>query len=284
MTIDPRYALDASERGRRSSEVQFRAHAIRLANESDEPGCDTYVVGTVLTPARILRHPDRLVRIAATTLQVQVERTRSHSRARIAERANVAVVVPLDHEDVERLLRPGNEVLIEGMLERVQVPLNGADVDRVIAALEQRWADDQERLAARPGELRAASQSYRKQRQRLSMASRTRIVAGYIELIAGTPATIAEAQSLRRERQRERQLAQRARAVASDDQQRDPTTVASGIDMLPDPEERAPDVDSAAPPTRIVRPRRQRAEGGVIEEATSASTTDQDATEGNHVI
>jgi hypothetical protein len=252
---------------------------LRLANESDEPGCDAYLVGTVLTPARILRHPDRLVRIAATTIQVQIERTRAHSRARIAERANVAVVVPLDHEDVERLLRPGNEVLIEGMLERVQVPLSGTDVDRVIAALEQRWADDQERLAGRPGELRAASQAYRKQRQRLTTASRTRIVAGYIELLAGTPATIAEAHSLRRERQRERQLAQQARAAASNGQHDDSTVAAREL------EEVASGTDLAAGTAHPGRSRRRVAEEAVIVKATdSTSTTDQGATEGNHAI
>jgi hypothetical protein len=81
MTLDPRYALDATERGRRSSEVTFRARTIRLAAETDELGCDVWLVGTVLTPARILRHPDRPVRIAATTLQVEAERGRAQSGA-----------------------------------------------------------------------------------------------------------------------------------------------------------------------------------------------------------
>jgi hypothetical protein len=190
-------------------------------------------------------------------VQVQAERTRAHSPTRIAERANVAVVVPIDHLDVEQLLRPGNQVLIEGMIERVQVPLNGADVDRVIAALEQRWVEEQERLAAKPGELRAASQAYRKQRQRLTTASRTRIVAGYIELIAGTPATIAETLELRRERQRERQLAQRTRAAANTSQRRDSDLSAPEMEVLSTLEEAAPDIDPAAGTTRPGRPRRR---------------------------
>src|SRR5262245_16066978 len=44
MTFDPRYALDATERGRRSSEVTFRARTIRLAAETDELGCDVWLV------------------------------------------------------------------------------------------------------------------------------------------------------------------------------------------------------------------------------------------------
>jgi hypothetical protein len=268
ISVDPRYALDATERGRRSSEVQFRARAIRLANETDEPGCDAYLTGTVLTPARILRHPDRPIRIAATTVQVQAEHTRAHSRARIAERANVAVVVPIDHPHAEQLLRPGNQVLIEGMLERVQVPLNGTDVDRVIAALEQRWAEDQERLALKPGELRAASQAYRKQRQRLMTASRTRIVAGYIELIAGTPATIAEALELRRERQRERRQTQRARQTTGEATNEQSTAVADTADtMLPAaPDGTGPKDNTEVNRTGVPRPRRR------IESAQPAET------------
>jgi hypothetical protein len=279
MSIDPRYALDATEQGRRSSEVTFRAHAIRLATEADELGCDVYLMGTVLAPARILRHPDRPVRIAATTIQVEAERRRAHSRARITERANVAVVVPLDHPDAEQLLRPGNQVVVEGMLERVQVPLSGSDVDRVVATLEQQWSESQERLALKPGELRSAAQVYRKQRQRLTTASRTRIVAGYIELLAGTPATIAEAQSLRRERQRERQLAQRTRAAANSGQHHEIASTAPGEDMLPQPGSPLPGVDIAAPPTQASRPRRRVAETAAIEEVTNRDTTGS-----NHAI
>jgi hypothetical protein len=279
MTVDPRYALDATERGRRSSEVQFRAHTIRLATETDELGCDVWLMGTVLTPARILRHPDRLVRIAATTVQVEAERRRAHSRARITERANVAVVVPLDHPDAEQLLRPGNQVLIEGMLERVQVPLSGSEVDRVVAALEQQWTESQERLALKPGELRAAAQAYRKQRLRLTTASRTRIVAGYIELIAGTPATLAETQKLRRERQQERQLAQRTRAAASNIQHHNHASATATVDMLSEPEAAAPGVDSAAGTTRAGRPRRRVPEESSMVEATVESVaTDHDPT------
>jgi len=109
MTVDPRYALAGIERGRRTSEIRFRAHTIGLASATDEPGCDAFLVGTALTPACILRHPDKPIRIVATTVQIQQERRRAHSRAQIVERANVAVVVPLDHPMAPNLYRPGNQ-------------------------------------------------------------------------------------------------------------------------------------------------------------------------------
>jgi hypothetical protein len=259
MTVDPRYALDATDRGRRASEVNFRAHTIRLATDADEPGCDVWIVGTVLTPARVLRHPNKPIRVAATTVQIQAERRRVQSRARIAERANVSVVVPLDHVDAPNLFRPGNQVVIEGMLERVQVLLSGSDVDRVVAALEQQWAESQERLALKPTELRAAAQAYRKQRQRLVEATRTRIVAGYIELQAGTPATLAEAQVLRRERQRERRQAQGARATHNETTNKPSAVVedAQNAGMQPELDANTPREDAAAETPRTLRPRRR---------------------------
>jgi hypothetical protein len=259
MTIDPRYALDATERGRRASEIRFRAHTIRLATASDEQGCDAWIVGTVLTPARILRHPDKPIRIVATTVQIQHERRRAQSRAQIAERANVAVVVPLDHPMAPNLYRPGNQVLIEGMLERVQVTLSGSDVERAVAAVDTQWATEQARLAEQSPALRAATQTYRKQRQRLLEATRTRLVAGYVELLAGMPATIEEALTIRRERQRERRLAQRARetARAATPQPQNRSAETPGLDTLPAPEANSAEDDSQAGLTRAVRPRRR---------------------------
>ena len=115
---DPRYAVDMDDRGRRSSELIVRARAVALSGDDDEPGCDVWLEGTVLTTPRILRHPDRPVLIAATTVRVTIERTRAGSRARITEPANIAVAIPVDHPEAPNLLRPGNQVVIDGMLER----------------------------------------------------------------------------------------------------------------------------------------------------------------------
>lgn len=141
-TTDPRYAVEATERGRRASELIFRVRAVRLASDEDEPGCAVWLESTVLTTSRVLRHSDRPVLIAVTTIRVNVERTRKGSRARISELANVAVAIPVDHPDAPNLLRQGNQVVIEGMLERYVVPLKGVEVDRAVAALDEAWATE----------------------------------------------------------------------------------------------------------------------------------------------
>jgi hypothetical protein len=176
--------------------------------------------------------------------------------------------------------------VVEGMLERVQVLLSGSDVDRVVAALEQQWAENQERLALKPTELRAAAQAHRKQRQRLVEATRTRIVAGYIELLAGTPATLAEAQVLRRERQRERQQGQRARATPNEATNKPSTTGedTQNASMQPDLDANMPGDGAKAATTRAGRPRRRVAEGSSMEEATDSTVaTDHDPTQGSEI-
>jgi hypothetical protein len=201
-TTDPRYAVDVTERGRRSSELIVRARSVRLATDDDEPGCDVWLEGTVLTTARILRHPDRPVLIAVTTVRVNVAHTRRGSRAVIHEPANVAVAIPVDHPDAPSLLRPNNQVQIEGMLERYVVPLRGSEVERALAALDDAWQQEQADLAGQAR--RDAERRYARQRRRLQETTRTRVVAGYVALQAGTPASLDEAQVLRTESQRSR--------------------------------------------------------------------------------
>lgn len=121
---------------------------------------------------------------AATTVRVNLERTRRGSRARIAESANVAVAIPLDHPDAPGLLRLGNLVLIEGILERYLAPLRGAEVERAVTALDAAWAAQQAGL--RENARRDAERRYNRQRRRLQETTRTRVVAGYVELRAGT--------------------------------------------------------------------------------------------------
>jgi hypothetical protein len=167
--------------------------------------------GEVLTTARLLRHPDRPVLLAVTTLRVTLEHTRNGSRARISEPANVAVAIPADHPDAPNLLRPGNVVTVEGMLERYVVPLRGVEIDRAVAALDDAWACEHDGLNVQVR--RDAERRYRRQRQRLQETIRTRVIAGYVELHQGRPATIAEAQELRADQQRRRRDDQRQRAV-----------------------------------------------------------------------
>jgi hypothetical protein len=207
---DSRYATDPTQRGRRASELIVRTHAVHLADEHDEPGCDVWLEGTVLTTTRILRHPDRPVLIAVTTVRVTVEHTRRGSRARLSEPANVAVAIPVEHPDAPNLMRPGNQVVIEGMLERYIVPVRGVEVDRALAAIDEEWATEQAGLSS-PQAQRDAERRYARRRRRLQETIRTRVVAGYVELQSGTPATLDEAQALRAEQQRARRADQQAR-------------------------------------------------------------------------
>ncbi|NNJ12921.1 hypothetical protein EKD04_021570 [Chloroflexales bacterium ZM16-3] len=206
---DPRYAVDIDDRGRRSSELIVRAHTVELAGDDDQPGYDVWLEGSVLTTPRILRHPDRPVLIAATTVRVTIEHTRPGSRARITEPANVAVAIPVDHPDAPNLLRPGNQVIIEGMLERYLVPLRGVEIERAVAALDAGWQQEQAGLSAQAQ--RDAARRYARQRRRLQETTRTRVVAGYVELVSGTPASLDEAQELRAESQRRRREDRRGR-------------------------------------------------------------------------
>lgn len=211
---DLRYAVTPDERGRRKSELIVRARTVALASAEDTAGCDVWLEGSVLTTPRILRHPDRPVLIAATTVRVTIERTRPGSRARITESANVAVAIPVDHPDAPNLLRPGNHVVIEGMLERYLVPLRGAEVDRAVAALDHRWQQEMNTLSGQTQ--RDAERRYIRQRRQLQEIIRTRVVAGYVELRTGSPASLDEAQALRVESQRRRREDRAQRREHSD--------------------------------------------------------------------
>lgn len=215
---DPRYATGPTERGRRVVEVQFRPQQIRLATDEDEPGCDVWLEGVVRRDARRYLHPDRRVPITVVSLLVQVERTRRNSLARLIEQIEIQVAIPSEHPDMPRLIRRGNRVAVEGMLERVVVPLRRDDpqVGRAVAALDERWTAQQgEKQASRVDE-----QRYARQRQRLQQTLLTRVIAGYVSLIEGEPATLEEAQALREDSQRQRRADQQARAdraIAADE-------------------------------------------------------------------
>jgi hypothetical protein len=208
---DPRYALSPTERGRRIVEVQFRPHRIIPAIQEDEPGCDVWLEGVVRRDARRYLHPDRRVPITVVSLLVQVEHLRRNTLARLIEPIEIQVAIPSEHPDMPKLIRRGNRVTVEGMLKRVVVPLRGDDpqVGRAVAALDEQWkAGQEEKQASRIDERR-----YARQRQRLQQTILTRVIAGYVGLIEGEPATLEEAQLLRQEFQRQRRSDQEARAT-----------------------------------------------------------------------
>jgi hypothetical protein len=195
---DTRYAVTPEERGRSVGELTFRVSAVREPAPEDEPGCDVWLTGVVLHPAKVVRHPyKRSVLLAQTALRVSVERQRRGSRACLVETERVPVVVPLDHSQAPNLLRPGNSVVVEGMLERVVVDLRGPDVDRAVAALDAEWQAQRSALENRPEERRIAERHFARRRRGLLEAVRSRVVAGYVELLSGAPASVREARALR---------------------------------------------------------------------------------------
>jgi hypothetical protein len=203
---DMRYAVAPGERGRQVNELVFRALAVRAATAEDEPGCDVWVSGIVQSPPKVVRHPHKpSVLLAQTALKVSVEQRRNNSRATLVETERVPLVVPLDHPDAPKLLRPGNQVVVEGMLERVALTLRGPDVDRAVAAAEAEWQARRPALESHPDALRAAERQHARHLQGLGEAVRNRVVAGYVELITGTPMSLREAQELRQEQVRAQQ-------------------------------------------------------------------------------
>ncbi|MGQ9547617.1 MAG: hypothetical protein ACUVSY_19115 [Roseiflexus sp.] len=174
------------------------ADAVRPVTSNDEDGCDVRLCGEVTAPARIRRHPLRPgIAMAHVTLRVQIPRTRATSRAMLTETVGIPVVIPLNHPNAPALLRPGNRVLVEGLLEQAPVPRNGPEVDQTLADLEA-MAKQRVAWAMTPEETRAAERDYTRRRWEATHTVVYRVVAGYVELLNGAPATIREARELRR--------------------------------------------------------------------------------------
>ncbi|MDZ4721457.1 MAG: hypothetical protein SH847_23590 [Roseiflexaceae bacterium] len=194
---DMRFSLDG-EPSRKTNDLVFHVEAIRLANDQEQPGCDVQLSGVIRSAPRIMRHPYRPgVLLAATTLQVSIEQQRTATRSRMFMIEQVPIVVPLQHPDAPNLLRPGNRVAVEGMLERIVIDLQGPDVEQAIATLDAEW--ETRRIAITDADtLRQAERRHQRERRKLAQATRNRVVVGYVELIEGTPASPREAQAIRR--------------------------------------------------------------------------------------
>ncbi|MCS6840369.1 MAG: hypothetical protein NZ699_09225 [Roseiflexus sp.] len=174
------------------------ASAVRPVTPDDEDGCDIHMCGEITGPARIGRHPLRSsVALAQVTVRVQIPRTRAGSRAILTETVRIPVVIPLNHPGAPALLRPGNRVIIEGMLEQALLPRSGPDVEQTLADLEA-TASQRAAWVTTPEEARAVERDHARRRWEATHTIIHRVVAGYVELLHGAPATIREARELRR--------------------------------------------------------------------------------------
>lgn len=172
--------------------------AIRPSTAQEQDGCDVWLSGEVATPTRISRHPLRSsVALAQLAVRVQIPRMRPGSRMSFVETARIPLVIPLNHGDAPALLRPGNRVSVEGMLERVPLPKGGAEVEGALAELEKTL---HERLAhtTDSAETRIIERAAARRRWELTHAAGSRVIAGYVQLLEGAPASIREARAIRR--------------------------------------------------------------------------------------
>lgn len=186
------------------------ASAVHPVTPDDEDGCDIHMCGEITGPARIGRHPLRSsIALAQVTVRVQIPRTRAGSRAILTETVRIPVVIPLNHPGTPALLRPGNRVVIEGLLEQASLPRSGPEVEQELANLEETtkqrvaWAMTSE-------EARAAERDHARRRWEATHTVVHRVVAGYVELLNGAPATIREARELRRAAMQRRAQRQQA--------------------------------------------------------------------------
>ncbi len=174
------------------------AEAVRIVAPEEEDGCDVWLCGEIVAPPRIGRHPLRQsVVLAHLSLRVRVSHARSGSRALLTETIRVPLVIPLNHTGAPALLRPGNRVAVEGMLERVPIPRRGHEIDEALAALEEAT---RKRLSwtMEPEEAREIERTSARRRWEITHTATSRVIAGYVELLHGAPASIREAQAQRR--------------------------------------------------------------------------------------
>lgn len=172
--------------------------SVRMVTAAEEDGCDIWLYGEVIAPPRISRHPLRTsVALAQVAVRVQFPRTRHNSRVTLTETVRIPLAIPLNHAEAPALFRPGNRVAVEGMLERAPLLKSGPEVEQALAELD---AATRARLASisDPADIRAVERAAERRRWDLTHQASSRVVAGFVQLLEGAPATIREARALRR--------------------------------------------------------------------------------------
>lgn len=195
-TLD-REHLDGAAGASRFGDVRVRVTQI-VGEEAAEPGSCARLEGTVFGAPRIAPHPlRRNLLLAHVQLQLDRER-RFGARQRFIEHLRLPLVVPTTHPDAPALLRPGNRIIVEGMLERLVLEQRGEAALAALAALDARHRKE---LAPIRSEERRRSMEQRQRRSRRSVSheARTRIIVGYAELLQGSAASVAEGKALRRQ-------------------------------------------------------------------------------------
>lgn len=199
----PVYGLpEAIQLKRSSMSCSLRVAQLRHAQGNEEFGCDISMVGTIVAAPRIVPHPLRpSILLASTILETQQTEQRTGSRAQFKDIQRIPIVIPAQHQDAPNLLRLGNRVYIEGMLERVPVELKGQDIDQALEALQLDWMQQQQHIKGLE-EREKAERHYLSLRHRIQYSQVSRIVVGFAELLAGSTQSLRAAQSARRKQRR----------------------------------------------------------------------------------
>jgi hypothetical protein len=195
----------AAQSGR--DDVVLRARHVALATEGGA-GCRMRFEGQVLTAARVVRHPYRSdILLAATVIECGAQ-AQSGASMFLADPLRIPVVIALHHPDAPALLRPGNRVNVDSMLERVTVTRRADEVEPAVQALDEAWAA--QRAAIDMHGMADAERRYAAERRRLARIHLARMAIGSATLLEGTPASPRESRALREQHIRNRRDARQA--------------------------------------------------------------------------
>ena len=197
--LDTRYTSAGNSEGRRYREVRLRVSDVRSPRSYEMLGSSLVrLSGRVVEPPRADRHPSVPdLQLASTLIAVQMVARASYPGSQMTTPVTyqIPVTIPIDHPHAGRLFKAGNDVQIEGVLDRRMVPLRGAAVDAHIAELRAAFAEESTALkgqARRDAERRHLSEC-----QRLLRSAIPIVQAGYVALLHGEEQEYAAARKAR---------------------------------------------------------------------------------------
>ena len=188
-TYDTRFATADDPLGRPAREMVVTMLQLERADEAAIDGSWVRVKGTVMVPPQIRRHEvSPSLEIARTSVQVSMRQpsSRPGSRAEFVHKETIPVDFPLELPNIGAALRAGNQVLVEGRLERFRQRINperSALVATALKSLKTQLDTELEQLTgdARDGAARRGARQVRA----LLYEDRLRLRAGYVALING---------------------------------------------------------------------------------------------------
>ena len=213
-------------------DVHLQVERVRLLSEIDPSGTgsNVYLEGEVIEPPYFMRHPDYPeIELARLTIRAHTRPALSDGGlVRPGRPCEVTVIVPTEDEGAAYLYRRGNRVRVRGVIERMGMRQNRAQVTERLKDLEEGWnaqreairADADQEKAAR--ELRFQGNRYVRERERLERGARTMVLAVEVMPLEGaTPVeSREEVRQARASYEQELDAARKARNVERRERQR----------------------------------------------------------------